>query len=72
MSLHSYVRWKRLITAREKLQQGMSVKRAALESGFWHLGEFACDYRNLFGELPSALRSRVERENHARTETKSA
>jgi AraC family ethanolamine operon transcriptional activator len=59
MSLHSYVRWRRLMTARQKLQQGMSVKRAALESGFWHLGEFARDYRNLFGELPSALRSQT-------------
>jgi AraC family ethanolamine operon transcriptional activator len=66
MSLHSYVRWKRLITARQKLQQGMSVKRAALESGFWHMGEFARDYRNLFGELPSALRYRTERDKHAR------
>jgi AraC family ethanolamine operon transcriptional activator len=62
MSLHSYVRWKRLMNARQKLRQGMSVKRAALESGFWHMGEFACDYRSLFGELPSALRNRAERQ----------
>jgi AraC family ethanolamine operon transcriptional activator len=60
MSLHSYVRWKRLMTARQKLQQGMTVKRAALESGFWHVGEFARDYRNLFGELPSTLRYRTQ------------
>jgi transcriptional regulator GlxA family with amidase domain len=66
MSLHSYIRWKRLMAARQKLQQGMSVKRAALESGFWHLGEFARDYRNRFGELPSTLRSRTEREKDAR------
>jgi AraC-like DNA-binding protein len=61
MSLHSYVRWKRLLNAHQKLRQGMGVKRAALESGFWHMGEFARDYRKLFGELPSALRYRTER-----------
>jgi AraC family ethanolamine operon transcriptional activator len=66
MSLHSYVRWRRLMTAREKLQQGMSVKRAALESGFWHMGEFACNYRRLFGELPSTLRDRAERAKNVR------
>jgi AraC family ethanolamine operon transcriptional activator len=28
------------------------VKRMALESGFWHLGRFAAEYRALFGESP--------------------
>jgi AraC-like DNA-binding protein len=28
------------------------VKRLALDWGFWHLGHFARDYRNLFGESP--------------------
>jgi methylphosphotriester-DNA--protein-cysteine methyltransferase len=32
MALHAYVRWKRLLAARQKLQQGMSVKRAALDT----------------------------------------
>ena len=54
MSLHSYLRWKRLTAARQKLQHGAaSVKDAALESGFWHLGDFAQRYQKLFGELPS-------------------
>jgi AraC-like DNA-binding protein len=54
MSLHGYLRWKRLMAARHKLQQGeTSVKSAALESGFWHLGDFAQRYQKLFGELPS-------------------
>jgi AraC family ethanolamine operon transcriptional activator len=59
MSLHGYVRWKRLMVARRKLEYGATnVKSAALESGFWHLGDFAKRYQMLFGELPSlTLRS---------------
>ena len=59
MTLHGYLRWKRLMAARQKLQHGApSVKDAALESGFWHLGDFAQKYQKLFGELPSStLRS---------------
>ena len=30
-----------------------SIKRIALEWGFWHLGRFAADYRTLFGESPT-------------------
>jgi transcriptional regulator GlxA family with amidase domain len=65
MSLHSYVRWTRLTAARQKLRRGAtSVKNAALESGFWHFGDFARQYRKLFGELPSSTlqsaRSRLE------------
>jgi transcriptional regulator GlxA family with amidase domain len=59
MTLHGYLRRKRLMAAREKLQHGAtSVTAAALESGFWHLSDFAHRYRKLFGELPSStLRS---------------
>jgi AraC-like DNA-binding protein len=49
------------MAAREKLELGISVKRAALESGFWHLSGFARGYRNLVGELPSASRDRTGR-----------
>jgi len=31
-----------------------AVKRVALETGFKELGRFACEYRRLFGESPSA------------------
>src|ERR1700722_16450279 len=42
MSLHGYLRWKRLMAARKKLQHGAAcVKDASLQSGFWHLGYFA-------------------------------
>jgi AraC family ethanolamine operon transcriptional activator len=30
-----------------------SVREIARRWGFWHTGEFAADYRRLFGELPS-------------------
>jgi AraC-like DNA-binding protein len=68
MSLHGYVRWKRLMLARQKLEHGAtSVTSAALESGFWHLGEFAKRYQMLFGELPSAtLRSALLRSGKKR------
>lgn len=37
-----------------------SVQDAAAAWGFWHLSQFASDYKHLFGELPStALRTRA-------------
>jgi len=29
------------------------VKQVAYAHGFWHLGQFAHDYKRLFGESPS-------------------
>ncbi len=58
MSLHRYLRLRRLHLARAALRAGgrsiSHVKIAALGNGFWHLGRFAREYRDLFGELPSA------------------
>jgi hypothetical protein len=36
------------------------VKTVALDHGFWHLGHFACDYRDLFGETPSETVARAK------------
>ena len=38
------------------------VKTVALDHGFWHLGQFAHDYRAMYGETPSetVLRARPD------------
>jgi AraC family ethanolamine operon transcriptional activator len=33
--------------------QGRSIGQMANEWGFWHMSQFAQDYRRQFGELPS-------------------
>lgn len=35
------------------------VKDIAIRCGFWHMGQFAADYRKLFGELPSETLRKV-------------
>lgn len=51
-----FLRHQRLHGARRKLLAaepgGATVKMAALETGFRHLGRFAAEYRALFGESP--------------------
>lgn len=52
-----YQRALRLNAVRRALRQarpGTTVQEVATEWGFWHLGQFAHDYRQLFGEKPSA------------------
>ena len=41
---------KMLYHAKETHQQ---INEIANQQGFWHMGQFAADYRKLFGELPS-------------------
>lgn len=54
MSLHRYLRMRRLWLVRQQLLAGTgSVKACALACGFWHLGDFARSYRLQFGESPS-------------------
>lgn len=55
MSLHRYLRLRRLWLVRRSLVAGGagSVKAAALAHGFWHLGDFSHGYREQFGETPS-------------------
>jgi AraC family ethanolamine operon transcriptional activator len=50
-----YLRAVRLNGVRRELSAGRagSVQEAAARWGFWHLGQFAQDYKQQFGELPS-------------------
>lgn len=52
-----YLKARRLRLARRLLRDGtpsgMSVKQAALQSGFVQMGRFSTDYRHFFGEKPS-------------------
>ncbi|RXT41864.1 AraC family transcriptional regulator [Bradyrhizobium betae] len=54
MSLHRYLRLRRLWLVRRRLLAGAeSVKAVALALGFWHLSDFSRSYRDQFGEAPS-------------------
>jgi AraC family ethanolamine operon transcriptional activator len=55
MSMHRYMRLRRLWNVRQQLLRGaslQSIKAVALVNGFWHMGEFTASYRDLFGETP--------------------
>ncbi|MBX6372714.1 MAG: helix-turn-helix domain-containing protein [Acetobacteraceae bacterium] len=58
MSPQAYLKLRRLMLVRCALRSGgpggaRLVKSVALAHGFWHLGNFAHDYRVYFGETPS-------------------
>jgi AraC-like DNA-binding protein len=60
MSLHRYIRLRRLWKVRRQLLSGdprRQIKEIALTNGFWHLGDFAAKYFSQFGELPSSTQS---------------
>jgi AraC-like DNA-binding protein len=62
MSLHRYLRLRRLWLVRQRLLAGAdSVKAVALAFGFWHLGDFSRSYRDQFGETPSQTLERGQR-----------
>lgn len=63
MSLHRYLRLRRLWLVRRQLLEGTaeSVKAIALAFGFWHLGDFSASYRRQFGETPSETLARARR-----------
>ena len=57
MSPQAYLKRRRLGLVRRALMSGdrgaMRVKTVAMMHGFWHLGHFSHDYRDMFGELPT-------------------
>jgi len=60
MSLHRYLRLRRLWLVRKQLLMGtQSIKATALAFGFWHLGDFSSSYRVHFGESPSETVARA-------------
>ena len=63
ISPHRYLKLRRMSLVRATLLSSAgpwrSVKAAAMSYGFWHLGQFAHDYRVIFGELPSATLART-------------
>jgi AraC-like DNA-binding protein len=60
MSLHQYIRLKRLWATRTQLLKGggATVANCARAQGFHHLGEFAAAYRATFRETPSETLAR--------------
>ena len=63
ISPHRYLKLRRMGMVRAMLLSlsgpWHSVKAAALSHGFWHLGQFAHDYRDIYGELPSETLARA-------------
>lgn len=62
MSMHRYTRLRRLWNVRQHLVRGaptQSIKAIALVNGFWHMGEFAALYREMFGETPQQTLSAI-------------
>jgi AraC family ethanolamine operon transcriptional activator len=65
-----YMKARRLNGARNELCQGhepvTKIADIANKWGFWHLGQFARDYRSWFGELPSDTYERRRGKNSGR------
>jgi AraC family ethanolamine operon transcriptional activator len=63
VSPRDYLKAWRLSGVRRALREAdpteVRVSDVANHWGFWHLGQFAADYRRVFGELPSATLARV-------------
>jgi AraC family ethanolamine operon transcriptional activator len=62
MSPVAYIRALRLNLARQLLKSSHgehTVTQVALDCGFWHLSQFAVDYKRHFGESPSATGRRT-------------
>jgi len=63
ISPHRFLKLRRLAMVRSLLRsrEGPTslVKSVALSHGFWHLGQFAHDYRAMYGEMPSETLARA-------------
>ena len=61
---HRYLKLRRLAMVRAALsaQEGAAglVKSVALAHGFWHLGQFAQDYRRMYAETPAETLARAQ------------
>lgn len=59
----AYIRSLRLNNVRRLLASddsvGRSISEIAMDTGFWHLSQFAVDYRRFFGETPTQTRRRA-------------
>jgi AraC family transcriptional regulator, ethanolamine operon transcriptional activator len=62
-----YLNLQRLNAARQTLLESkkgtVTVTEIAMKAGFWHLSQFAGDYRSLFGETPSQTLHRSSSRN---------
>ncbi|MBR5343812.1 MAG: helix-turn-helix domain-containing protein [Oscillospiraceae bacterium] len=56
MTVHAYVRQKRLIQAARRIREGMPAARAAAESGFSDYSAFHRAFREVFGTSPGRLK----------------
>ena len=62
VSPKQYLQLVRLGGVRRNLQlaaAGVKIVDVANRWGFWHMGQFAADYRRQFGELPSETLRRL-------------
>lgn len=61
ISPKTYLSVYRLNKVRKELRNGhpasIKISDIANQWGFWHMGQFAADYRKFFGELPSETRA---------------
>ncbi len=59
----AYLNSRRLVGAQRELIRSLplnsTVSKIASRWGFWHMSQFAADYRRFFGELPSATLKRT-------------
>lgn len=53
MTFYKAIRMNAVRREIKSADEGRSIAEVASRWGFWHTGEFAADYRRLFGELPS-------------------